>query len=68
MWYARQNQTQFMAALDKRDEQYERRNVALVQALNQNTEQLRALTELVIRMDQRSCEDEPVTQPVRKIK
>lgn len=35
IWFALQNQREFMKALDKRDEAFEKRNAAVIEAINQ---------------------------------
>ena len=60
----------FTDALDRRDELYEKRNAALVEAITCNTSQVRELTEIVVRMDalreDRAAANEPKT--ARRVK
>lgn len=64
IWYSNKLVKDFMTALDKRDELYEKRNVALCGAINENTAQLRALTEMTVRHDERY--DDPPTTPRKR--
>lgn len=60
IWYSSKLVKDFTAALDRRDELYEKRNCAIVEAMNKTTAQLTALTEMIIRVD---AAREPPTQP-----
>jgi hypothetical protein len=62
MWYALEQQRRgqevtitFMAALDKRDQEYERRNAAIIAALNELSRNIAMLTE-------RTCSHDEVTR------
>jgi Na+/phosphate symporter len=72
IWWSIRVSKGFTDALDRRDELYEKRNAALVEAITCNTAQVRELTEIVIRMDERREErpaaNEPKTakRPVRQ--
>lgn len=48
IWYSIKMQERFQQSLDRRDEQYERRNNALVEAITANTQQLSELTREII--------------------
>ena len=51
IWYSRDMQNQFNNSLCKRDEMYEKRNEAMVNALQANTAQLTELTRIITQHD-----------------
>jgi hypothetical protein len=64
IWYSIKMQERFQQSLDKRDDQYEKRNGALVEAITANTQQLSELTREII--SERQAANEPRTQPRRR--
>lgn len=60
IWYSIKMQERFQQSLDRRDEQYERRNNALVEAITANTQQLSELTREII------AERQQAAQPRRR--